>query len=86
MIRNQSATAIGHALAFNRSLRYLDLSFNKLGRDGGLAVGHALIDNPSLETLVLSYTGLEAQGASLACLETPPITSNSGTSSSHPLA
>ena len=61
MIRSQAALDIGHSLAVNKSLRFIDLSFNKLGREGGLALGQALLTNTTLETLNLSYTGLEAQ-------------------------
>ena len=41
MMRSTSSVSFGHALSTNKSLLHLDLSYNALGREGGIAIGSA---------------------------------------------
>lgn len=33
------------SLQYQKHLRYLDISYNSLGREGGITLGNALLDN-----------------------------------------
>lgn len=33
------------SLQYQKHLRYLDISYNSLGREGGVVLGNALLDN-----------------------------------------
>ena len=51
------------ALTFNKTLRYLDLSFNLLGSDGIIIISNSLVENTTLEVLKLNHTGIEYHGS-----------------------
>lgn len=53
MIRLESGRALCESLGINNTITYLDLSFNALGKEGGLALGDALQDNKTLRTLII---------------------------------
>jgi len=52
-----------NALTFNKTLRYLDLSFNLLSSDGIIIVAESLVQNTALEVLKLNHTGIEYHGS-----------------------
>ncbi|CAM9481373.1 unnamed protein product, partial [Chrysoparadoxa australica] len=66
-IQNSGTTtggaAIAQALNLNTTLRKLDLSWNRLGRDSGVLLGKALTTNNSLEWLSIAYNAIGNKGA-----------------------
>ncbi|KAJ1421524.1 hypothetical protein B484DRAFT_305777, partial [Ochromonadaceae sp. CCMP2298] len=64
MIRLEGAADLCQSLSINRTLTYLDLSFNSLGSMGGIALGDALQENSVLKTLSVANNGID----SVACL------------------
>ena len=51
----------------NRTLTYLDLSYNTLGHDGGIALGKSLELNKFLHTLAINNNGIDAAGCICIC-------------------
>ena len=51
MIRLDSANQLCDAMRVNRTLTYLDLSYNALGTEGGLRLGSSLLENKTLKVL-----------------------------------
>lgn len=45
MIRMEGAIQFCSSLQYQKHLRHLDISFNSLGREGGIVLGNALLDN-----------------------------------------
>lgn len=64
LIRLDSASDLCSSIGFNPNITYLDLSFNTIGKDGGIALGNSLLDNRALTTLIISNCGIDA----LACI------------------
>ncbi|RYH21039.1 hypothetical protein EON65_21670 [archaeon] len=64
LIRLGGADDLCNSLSMNKSITYLDLSFNSLGSTGGIALGDALQDNVTLRTLHVSNNSLD----SIACV------------------
>jgi hypothetical protein len=60
MIRLDGAVEFAKALGFNKSLTFLDMSYNALAHNGGLTLGHALLKNFTLRTLIISHNNLDA--------------------------
>ncbi|KAJ3224687.1 hypothetical protein HK099_008072 [Clydaea vesicula] len=54
---------LSKALKISNGLRVLDLSCNKISRDGGVAICQALHDHPTLRTLKLSCCSILDEGA-----------------------
>ena len=70
-IQEHEAVAIGDALKQNRSLRSVDLSYNKLGIKGSRAIADAVRVHPSLtwlDTRVNNITGKDADNLAGAIL------------------
>ena len=45
MIRMEGALELCNSIAISNTLVHLDISFNAIGREGGIALGTALLDN-----------------------------------------
>ena len=48
MIRMEGALELCNSIAISNTLTHLDISFNAIGREGGIALGTALLDNKVL--------------------------------------
>ncbi|XP_025735049.2 leucine-rich repeat-containing protein 34 isoform X2 [Callorhinus ursinus] len=62
-IKNCGIKQLCDALYLNRSLRYLDVSCNKITRDGMVCLADVLKSNTTLEVLDLSFNRIENAGA-----------------------
>nr|XP_035974224.1 leucine-rich repeat-containing protein 34 isoform X2 [Halichoerus grypus] len=62
-IKNWGIKQLCDALYLNRSLRYLDVSCNKITRDGMVCLADVLKSNTTLEVLDLSFNRIENAGA-----------------------
>jgi len=63
MCKHDIIKQLGDALYLNRSLRYLDVSCNKITRDGMVCLADVLKSNTTLEVLDLSFNRIENAGA-----------------------
>lgn len=54
MIRLDSANQLCQSVRVNKSLTYLDLSYNALGTEGGLILGSSLIENKCLKVIKIT--------------------------------
>ena len=61
MIRLDSANQLCDAMRVNRTLTYLDLSYNALGTEGGLRLGSSLLENKTLKVLQSKTLNFESQ-------------------------
>lgn len=64
MIRLTGGVELSKSLMTNRTLTYLDLSYNSLGNAGGIALGCALQENRTLKTLLIVSNSIDA----MACV------------------
>jgi len=65
------------SLRYNKSLTYLDLSYNGFAHDGGLLIGKSLLYNHTLKTLILANNNIDASAAFTLCaavIENPTLT------------
>ena len=62
MIRYSSGVALMQSLKENRSLTYLDVSYNGLGDEGAQSFGDALQVNSTLQTILLSNNNISSSG------------------------
>ncbi|XP_062606990.1 leucine-rich repeat-containing protein 34-like isoform X3 [Saccostrea cucullata] len=62
-MRDFGATRLAENLMQNNSLKYLDLSCNRVTRDGALELAKVLKENTAIEILDLGYNRLEDDGA-----------------------
>lgn len=68
MIRLDGAVTFANAIRHNRSLTYLDVSYNSLGRFGGEMLGDSIIDNKTLITLKASSNALNSTACFTICV------------------
>eukprot|EP00602_Paraphysomonas_sp_CaronLab_P004794 CAMPEP_0185021358 /NCGR_PEP_ID=MMETSP1103-20130426/4051_1 /TAXON_ID=36769 /ORGANISM="Paraphysomonas bandaiensis, Strain Caron Lab Isolate" /LENGTH=1351 /DNA_ID=CAMNT_0027552843 /DNA_START=296 /DNA_END=4348 /DNA_ORIENTATION=+ len=68
MIRLDSGVDFARSLSVNRSLTYLDVSYNSLGHSGGIALGDALLDNKVLSTILLANNNIDAMACFVICV------------------
>jgi len=61
------ATRLAEGLAINTALQVLDVSNNRITRDGVVAFARMTKWNSSLQSLNLSYNRLEDEGAETIC-------------------
>ena len=67
MIRLGSGIQLCQSLSVNKTLTYLDLSFNALGCEGGMTLGSALQDNTTLQTLLVANNSLDSRACISIC-------------------
>ncbi|RYG68846.1 hypothetical protein EON64_04230 [archaeon] len=60
-IRFHSAVALVDSLKFNKTLTYLDISYNGLGIEGGETLGNALHSNTSLRVLKVAQNNITSR-------------------------
>ncbi len=63
MIRFSSGIKLAESIRHNKSLTYLDLSFNKLDSEGAEILGDGLYEHPKLQTLRLAHNNILAKPA-----------------------
>lgn len=61
---------MAQAIAFNKSLRSLDLSYNAIGSDGGQIIGESLYDNKTMENLTLGHNNIDSEACFVICAAT----------------
>ena len=67
MIRLGSAVQLCDSVSINKTLTYLDLSFNALGHDGGIALGNSLLHNKVLKTLLVANNSFDSMACITVC-------------------
>ena len=67
MIRLDSGIQLCESLSVNKTLTYLDLSFNALGCEGGIALGSSLQDNKTLRYLLVANNALDSRACIAIC-------------------
>jgi len=68
MIRMQSAVDLCESLSFNKTLTFLDLSYNTIGSEGGTKLGRALLTNRSLTELHLKSNMIDPVACFTLCV------------------
>jgi hypothetical protein len=67
MLRLDGAVDFVSALSVNKTLTYLDLSYNALGKEAGIILGEAILDNRTLQHLKLCHNGIQACACFTIC-------------------
>jgi len=75
MIRMQSAVDQCDSLCYNKTLTYLDLSYNSIGTEGGTTLGRALLTNTSLKELHLKNNMIDPVACFTICVGAREATS-----------
>ena len=75
MIRMSSAVDLCDGLSFNKTLTYLDLSYNTIGVDGGCALGRALLTNSTLRELIIKNNVIDPVACFTICVGARETTS-----------